>query len=114
MINAREAETMTLGNGEPPPTGTLSTVTKAFGPVLDRLWSRAPRSGGGLVPTRPVPTSPDSRPTRPGLGLGNIVDYVRVLSSLPSRGEVTYFAWGFGVATVGALLIAFSRRSPRR
>lgn len=54
-----------FGNGEAPPTATVSPATRAVGPVLDRLWSRAPRSGGGLVPTRPVPTSsPYPRPTK--------------------------------------------------
>lgn len=54
-----------FGNGEAPPTATVSPMRKAVGPVLDRLWSRAPRSGGGLVPTRPVPTSsPYPRPTK--------------------------------------------------
>lgn len=53
-----------FGNGEAPPTATVSPVTKAVGPVLDRLWSRAPRGGGGLIPTRPVPASAYPRPTR--------------------------------------------------
>lgn len=53
-----------FGNGEAPPTATVSPMTKAVGPVLDRLWSRAPRSGGVPVPTRTVPTSSYPRPTR--------------------------------------------------
>lgn len=52
-----------FGNGESPPTATVSPMTRAVGPVLDRLWSRAPR-GGVPVPTRTVPTSSYPRPTR--------------------------------------------------
>lgn len=96
-----------FGDGEAPPSGTISTITKAAGPIIDRLWSRAPRAGG-LVPTRSVPTSSSyPRPTRPLMGIFDIIQMA------PSRSEVKYFAWGLGVATVAALLVAASRRSSR-
>ena len=88
-----------FGNGEAPPTATIAP-TKGVGPVLDRLWSRAPRAGGGgLVPTRPVPTSsPYPRPQRP---LGG--PWRDITDSIVQK---AFGEWGYAGAA-GALAFSF-------
>lgn len=91
-----------FGNGEAPPTATVSPMTKAVGPIIDRLWSRAPRSGA-IVPSRPVPASSGyPRPTRP-LGWVSMQD-VRTITDPIIR--QAFGDWGYAGAA-GALAFSF-------
>ena len=93
-----------FGNGEVPPTATIATVPRGFGPVIDRLWSRAPRSGTP-VPVRTVPTTTYPRPTRPLTGIFDYLPMPRVGSAM---GFV--FAAGFGIGLLSAAVIGAAIR----
>ena len=94
-----------FGNGEVPPTATISTVPRGFGPMIDQLWSRAPRSGTP-VPVRTVPTTLYPRPTRP---LTGIFDYLPM-----TRDSAIVFAAGFGIGLLSAAVIGTAIRRGSR
>lgn len=101
--------------GEAPGSGNVAPAPKAAGPVIDRVWSRPPRSDAP-APSRPVPTGSRQWPTRPlGTTLGALSGWLPFVSmSALWVGAVVYGARRAGAHSRRGLRGRRRRSTPDR